>query len=263
MVINRKIISEETRRRMSESAKKRIRKSHSIETRKKMSEAAKRRSIETRRKLSESKKGINNPNFGKHISEYQKNRIRETIKGKPRSEETKRRMSIARKGKVYRIGFHHSQETKKKISQAHKGVKNIPPSKETREKLAKARFGTHLSLDTRIKISKALKGKYILEKSSNWKGGLSHEPYTIEWSRSLKRLIRERDNYQCQLCSMLQNNVAFLVHHIDYDKKNCSLNNLITLCRSCHTKTNFKRDYWYLFFSQLMNARYGGQDIVK
>jgi hypothetical protein len=55
---------------------------------------------------------------------------------------------------------------------------------------------------------------------------------------------------------MLQNDTAFLIHHIDYDKKNCSLNNLITLCRGCHAKTNFRRDYWKIFFQQLIAARY-------
>ena len=34
------------------------------------------------------------------------------------------------------------------------------------------------------------------------------------------------------------------VHHIDYDKKNCVSNNLITLCIPCHMKTNYNRSYW-------------------
>lgn len=34
------------------------------------------------------------------------------------------------------------------------------------------------------------------------------------------------------------------VHHIDYDKKNNNPENLITLCHSCHAKTNSNREYW-------------------
>ena len=41
-------------------------------------------------------------------------------------------------------------------------------------------------------------------------------------------------------------------HHIDYNKKNCSLNNLITLCRSCHMKTNTNRNYWINYFNSLL-----------
>ncbi len=36
----------------------------------------------------------------------------------------------------------------------------------------------------------------------------------------------------------------YLDNHIDYNKKNSNLNNLITLCGSCHTKTNTNRNYW-------------------
>ena len=36
------------------------------------------------------------------------------------------------------------------------------------------------------------------------------------------------------------------VHHIDYDKKNSNHDNLVSLCHSCHMKTNVekKRNYW-------------------
>ena len=35
---------------------------------------------------------------------------------------------------------------------------------------------------------------------------------------------------------------------MDYDKSNCDINNLISLCCSCHTKTNFNKHFWYVFF---------------
>jgi len=38
------------------------------------------------------------------------------------------------------------------------------------------------------------------------------------------------------------------VHHINYNKKNCDINNLVSLCRSCHMKTNFNREYWIKYF---------------
>ena len=37
-------------------------------------------------------------------------------------------------------------------------------------------------------------------------------------------------------------------NHIDYNKLNCNPNNLISLCRKCHMKTNSNRDYWINYF---------------
>lgn len=69
---------------------------------------------EQKRKISESKKGENNPNYGKHFSEEHKKNLSKALKGKPKSEEAKRNMSEAHKGKRL------SEETRKKMSEAHK-----------------------------------------------------------------------------------------------------------------------------------------------
>lgn len=90
------------------------------------------------------------------------------------------------------------------------------------------------------------------EKNPNWRGGLSFFPYSVDWTKTLKRSIRERDKYICQLCGASQGNREFSVHHIDYDKKNCNPRNLITLCLKCHLKTNFNRDYWKQYFKQVI-----------
>ena len=81
----------------------------------------------------------------------------------------------------------------------------------------------------------------------NWNDGSSFEPYTADWNITLKRAIRERDNYICQLCSQYGNTV----HHIDYNKKNCNPSNLITLCNKCNLKVNYKRKYWQEYFQQI------------
>lgn len=85
----------------------------------------------------------------------------------------------------------------------------------------------------------------IRENSPSWKGGKSFEPYSIDWTQSLKRGIRQRDQYTCQICGK---EPAVYIHHIDYDKKNCNPDNLITLCQNCHSKTNHNRDYWIDYF---------------
>lgn len=120
-----------------------------------------------------------------------------------------KRMKGSKKG-WYKKGEHPSVETefKKGNKPLFKGL-----TKETDSRLKK--------------MSLAMKGN-----KRAWQGGKSFEPYSVDWTETLRRSIRERDNYICQLCSQYGNNV----HHIDFDKNNCSPDNLVTLCRSCHCK---------------------------
>lgn len=147
-------------------------------------------------------------------------------KHKPHSEETKRKIGMRTKGNKSFTGRKHSEETKKKLSLVSKGHK--------------------CSEEQKRKISESMKGKRCGVDNHNWQGGLSFEKYTIDWTETLKRSIRERDNYICQLCSQYGNSI----HHIDYDKKNCNPGNLITLCISCHSKTNINREYWLQYFTK-------------
>lgn len=76
----------------------------------------------------------------------------------------------------------------------------------------------------------------------NWNGGSSFEPYPTTFNRRFKRMIRERDGYVCQICG----DYGKYVHHIYYDKQNDCVNpsDFVTLCHSCHSKTNFNREHW-------------------
>lgn len=69
-----------------------------------------------------------------------------------------------------------------------------------------------------------------------WKGGVSFESYPVGWGRKLKELVRSRDGFKCRECGVphIELGRKLDVHHIDYDKKNLSLDNLISLCHSCH-----------------------------
>lgn len=93
------------------------------------------------------------------------------------------------------------------------------------------------------------------EKNYFWKGGISFEPYGLEFNEDLKNLVRKRDDYICQLCGDEGN----IVHHIDYNKKNNSNENLITLCKSCHTKTTLRRKEFQPFLELYMVGKYGGK----
>ncbi len=93
---------------------------------------------------------------------------------------------------------------------------------------------------------------YIGEKSANWQGGISFEPYPLGWTKTFKEQIRKRDEYKCQVCGCpeIECYEKLSIHHIDYNKKNIGERNLISLCRRCHTKTNGNREYWTNYFRE-------------
>ena len=77
----------------------------------------------------------------------------------------------------------------------------------------------------------------------------------------IKKIIRARDEFRCKICGVSENSMPRVldVHHIDYDKHNLSPANLISLCRSCHAKTNSNREYWKVFLNT-MNKLYAALD---
>jgi len=189
--------------------------------------------------------------------------------GTKRSDIFKKKISDKLKGKM-----------PKNIRQIAGWNKNKKMSKEFGERIRKRQLGTKQSDITKKKRSDKLKGRIITwgdkisrklkgvkksdkykeicrkrqlgktgEKANNWQGGLSFEPYSIDWTETLRRSIRERDHYICQLCNALQGDKAHSVHHIDYDKKNCNPNNLITLCCRCNSKVNGNRNIWIRVFN--------------
>lgn len=161
------------------------------------------------------------------------------IRTKKQSPETIQKRINTRRKLGYKPPSHKGKkrtaETKRKISKALKGNKNG--------------LGKECSLEKRKKISDAQKG----DKSPHWKGGISYQPYPEEWNETLKNSIRQRDGYACQECGIHQDELdgrfkKLDVHHIDYNKDNLDPKNLITLCKSCHSKTNINRDYWLNYF---------------
>ncbi len=107
--------------------------------------------------------------------------------------------------------------------------------------------GIHLSLKSEFKP-----GKYHIF----WKGGISKEPYPFEFTKELKSYIKHYYLCECQLCGKSE---KLMVHHINYDKKNINLNNLIPLCKNCHPKTNYNREYWI----KILNGKVVFDKIVK
>lgn len=89
----------------------------------------------------------------------------------------------------------------------------------------------------------------IGENHWNWLGGKSD--YPVEFSIHLRRQIRRESNGCCFECGMTPKEQGWEmnVHHIDYDKNNNNPENLVALCDSCHSITNYNREFWEWYYS--------------
>jgi len=94
--------------------------------------------------------------------------------------------------------------------------------------------------------------------NGNWQNGIGRLPYHFTFNRLLKFTIRERDNFICLGCDKTEQqelkdfNRVLSIHHINYDKENCNENNLITVCQSCNSIANFNRDYWFAYYTYII-----------
>ena len=90
-----------------------------------------------------------------------------------------------------------------------------------------------------------------------WKGGqIKKIRYPPEFSASFRASIRDRDQHKCFLCGAMENGRAHDVHHINYTPDDSSRMNCMTLCRSCHVKTNYDREKWQEMLEKKMQEAY-------
>ncbi len=164
------------------------------------------------------RKGHNPWNKGKKWSQEIKEKISKSVKILWQNPEYKRHMSEIHKGQVSSMkGKHHSKETKERIS--------------------KQLIGRRLSEATKKKIGEVERG----ERHWNWKGGITPinikirtGPETKKWRNS----VFARDDWTCQKCG--KRGIELRAHHIlifsQHPELKFTINNGITLCKSCHNK---------------------------
>ena len=144
--------------------------------------------------------------------------------------------------------FSLTKEQIRKAVLANTGRKH---SQESKEKMRKAKIGKKLTEEHKIKIGLGQTGK----KHWNYIDGRKLEyDYPSEFNRRLKDSIQGRDGYKCYCCGATD---KLTIHHIDYNKHNCSDLNLITTCCSCNILANYGRDYWFAFYTYKINEIYG------
>jgi len=90
------------------------------------------------------------------------------------------------------------------------------------------------------------------ENAAHWRGGISNKPYPFEFNEAYKERIRERDGRACVLCGITEaeNKRKLSVHHTTYDKSDLDPGTKVSLCSSCHAKTNGKRKFWQAVFTE-------------
>lgn len=149
------------------------------------------------------------------------------------------------KGHKINLGKKHTKETKRKISLAHKGRMM---SLEARKKLSEAKkgkpspkgmLGKHLSEEHKRKLMKGLKSFYDKKGRKTYKRYIhfGNTKKYIKW----RLLVFQRDNWICQTCGARSKSgepVYLEAHHIrswiKYPELRYKVDNGLTLCRNCH-----------------------------
>jgi len=120
-------------------------------------------------------------------------------------------------------------------------------------------YGKKLPEERKQKISNTLKERGICAGSNNpnWRGGISKEPYCFVFGdKEWREFIFDRDkDKHCWNPQCLWNSKQEVLHHINYNKKDCKPKNIIKICSSCNTSANFNREWWQSFYVIIMEKR--------
>ena len=214
------------------------------------------------------KRSLHDPNFVKEDRKKRSNRLCKCGCGQ----------SVTYKYAIYVKGHQNKNKTGHNRGQ-HWNIRDDSDKKlnglseEHKIKIGLKSKGHEVPQELRVRLQHVMKGNkkcgqngernyfygkhYAGAKHPRWLGGKSFEPYSPEFNKQLKELIRMRDNYTCQLCGLPERESLKKLtnHHINYDKKNCLPNNLITLCNACNSKVNKDREHWQRYFIDLLKKR--------
>jgi hypothetical protein len=178
-----------------------------------------------------------------------------------------------------RVGIETAEKIRKDTSERVSGEKNPSKNKDIADKISESLksflnenprlkeknpfYGKQHSEETKKFLSESKKGKWAYneeqyqklcentpkkENHPNWNGGSSYLPYDNQFDKKLKKDIKQLDNYKCSVCGKPTQKLS--IHHIDYNKLNTDIDNLVSTCTSCHSKTNYGREKWKLFFEK-------------
>jgi len=211
--------------------------------------------------------------------------------GHHHSDETKAKLSALRSGiATYRPGYTHSAETRAKLSAATRGKPKPhaghPVTPETRAKIAAtmtgkphpcSRHSRGHTPESRAKIFATLLNHTVTpetlakisgENGSNWRGGISFEPYCPKWNDDLRRRIRAAFDHRCLMCGKPQAEERRLLscHHVEYRKTACCDGKPVQFaslcCRHHNMTTNGDRQRWENMLHRVIDEVYEGRSYL-
>jgi 5-methylcytosine-specific restriction endonuclease McrA len=179
---------------------------------------------------------------GRVASEEHRRRMSVAQKGRHHTDEAKQKISESAKGNTRWLGKHHTEETKRKIGAVHKGKIISEEIKQKIREKRKQQVMKPCSEEMRRERSERNRG----DKSHFWKGGIAPENERIRQGiefRLWREAVFARDNWTCQDCGLRSGNgekVTLNAHHIKgfakYPDLRFAIDNGITLCVKCHNK---------------------------
>lgn len=153
-----------------------------------------------------------------------KKQIGDKLKGIKKSEETKRKMSLSRLGKPLSFTIWN------------KGLKLGKQPKWLVEKRANAIRGKKQSVESRRRKSETMRKKWLGRGAQKYRTGIWRGVEYKLWRES----VFARDKYTCRWCGVVGGKLN--AHHIkpfcDYPELRFAIDNGLTLCYSCHKKTD-------------------------
>lgn len=158
-------------------------------------------------------------------------------------------------------GLKRNAATRARISAAKKGrpsTKRLPPLTFTCEQCGALTTRPRIGRYVRRFCSTACWYEWLRDdpkRNHLWKGG--YEPYYGPNWREQARQARERDGQCCQSCGKYPRKHSLEVHHIvpfrDFPswREANDLSNLVTLCKSCHSKDGGRGFAFRLSFAHI------------
>jgi hypothetical protein len=168
-------------------------------------------------------------------------------------------------GKAFKIGRgRFNRGNGKYCSKKCRGIANRGKARtqEERNKVSEGVIRYFDDPNMRKRQSAAQKKRF---EDTWWYGSVNYHDapkYCEKWTSDLRERVRAYFGYVCFECGTPQGKTKLHVHHVWYNKAMCCDNTprtLVPLCKSCHLKTNYKREYWSLHFQELIDTRHKGK----
>lgn len=214
---------------------------------------------------------------GHATKEETKQKIRNTLTGIPHTEERNRNNSRSHRGSFFtKKDRRTKRELEKNTVREEKNIQSKGSFEIIECEICGKNFGA-----ARDQIKRGW-GRFCSqkcanigqsgEKSPNWQGGKSFEPYCEKWNEDFREYIRVKFSKKCFLCGMSEeeNCRKLSVHHVNYQKscgcaeteeekkRDNAVCQFVPLCLNCHLKTNNNRKYWEKFIKTKMKNKLDG-----